>query len=66
MRYYADAKSAKKTKEQLLEVLKLSLQHTNNIYQRNMCRYYYLRGYLLHLLHVDINYRIIKTEEHIK
>ncbi|MEI8061175.1 MAG: glycosyltransferase family 2 protein [Candidatus Berkelbacteria bacterium] len=62
MRYYPDAKSGARTKEQLREVLKLSVKYTKLFSVRRFFQYfYYLRGLVMVLLRIDITKRINRS-----
>ncbi len=59
MRYYAEAKSGNKTKEQLLEGLNLSCRYSTLFSFRRMAQYFYfLRGSAVLFLRIDITRRI--------
>jgi len=63
MRYYSDAKSAIKTNEQLFEILKLAIQYTREFSFNRLLQYcYFIRGFVISKLHLDINSRIVRTE----
>jgi len=59
MRYYSDAKSGARTKEQLKEILHLGSRYTKPISWRRACQYYYfLRGLAVTALNFDLTKRI--------
>lgn len=59
MRYYSDAKSGTRTKEQLKEILHLGSRYTKPISWRRACQYYYfLRGLAVTALNFDLTKRI--------
>ena len=62
MRYYACAKSATKTKEQLGEILCLSLQYTQPIsIQRVRQYFFFIRGWMIAGFKMDVTRRIEKA-----
>ena len=59
MRYYADAKSGLRTREQLIESLRLGNAYTKPFSWRRACQYYYfLRGIAIVVTKLDITKRI--------
>ncbi len=59
MRYYPEAKSARKTREQLRETLEIGKKHTRPVsYRRLMQYFYYYRGLVVTMIGIDISRRI--------
>ncbi|MFA6475004.1 MAG: glycosyltransferase family 2 protein [Patescibacteria group bacterium] len=59
MRYYADAKSAQRTKQQVLEMYHIASHYTKPLsYQRFRQYFFVCTGWLVSILHLDISRRI--------
>ncbi len=64
MRYYASAKSSAQTRAQLIEILRLGMRHARPLSWRRLCQcFYFLRGYAVAALGLDVMRRIERLEK---